>query len=96
MLEDESGRIKLVGERLKDARIVTGVIMGALGMETPNGEFEVIDYCFTEMHSKLSEDDIQTDDMEIDAGGEFHRVPIATSSEMSRFSGRLDSHTFWP
>ena len=71
MLEDESGRIRLVGERLKDARIVTGVIMGALGMETPNGEFEVIDYCFTEMHSQLSEDD-----MEIDGGGGFHRVPI--------------------
>ncbi|KAF8352349.1 DNA polymerase alpha/epsilon subunit B-domain-containing protein [Amanita rubescens] len=67
MLEDESGRIKLVGERLKDARIVTGVIMGALGMETPNGEFEVLDYCFAEMPSQPAEDDVQTDEMEIDA-----------------------------
>lgn len=71
MLEDESGRIKLVGERLKDARIVTGVIMGALGMETPNGEFEVLDYCFAEMPSQPAEDDVQNDDMEIDADGEL-------------------------
>jgi len=71
MLEDESGRIKLVGERLKDARIVTGVIMGALGMETPNGEFEVLDYCFAEMPSQPAEDDVQTDEMEIDGDGEL-------------------------
>ena len=41
MLEDESGRIRLVGECLKSTRLVTGVIVGALGMETPNGDFEV-------------------------------------------------------
>ncbi|KAJ7581047.1 DNA polymerase alpha/epsilon subunit B-domain-containing protein [Mycena floridula] len=46
MLEDESGRVKLIGEPLKAARLVTGVIVGVLGMETPNGEFEVIDICY--------------------------------------------------
>jgi len=45
MLEDASGRISLVGDPLKDARLVTGVIIGALGMENPNGEFEVVDIC---------------------------------------------------
>lgn len=49
MLEDESGRIRLVGERLRSARPVTGVIMGVLGMETGNDEFEVIDFCFAGM-----------------------------------------------
>lgn len=49
MLEDESGRITLVGDRVKNARLVTGVIIGALGVETPNGEFEVIDLCYAEM-----------------------------------------------
>ncbi|KAK2460559.1 hypothetical protein APHAL10511_007029 [Amanita phalloides] len=63
MLEDESGRIKLVGERLKGAQVVTGIIMGALGMETPNGEFEVVDYCFAEIPSQIPE---ETDDMDID------------------------------
>jgi DNA polymerase delta subunit 2 len=42
-LEDESGRIHLVGDKLKKARLVTGVIVAALGMETPNGDFEVVD-----------------------------------------------------
>jgi DNA polymerase delta subunit 2 len=45
MLEDESGRIRLVGERVAKARLVTGVIIGVLGVETPNGEFKVVDLC---------------------------------------------------
>jgi DNA polymerase delta subunit 2 len=45
MLEDESGRIRLVGERVLKALLVTGVIVGVLGVETPNGEFEVVDLC---------------------------------------------------
>ncbi len=49
MLEDESGRIRLVGECLRSARLVTGVIMGALGIETNNGDFEVVDICFAGM-----------------------------------------------
>ncbi len=49
MLEDESGRICLVGERLNNAGLVTGVIMGALGIETNNGDFEVVDICFPGM-----------------------------------------------
>ncbi|KAF7322784.1 Glutamate decarboxylase [Mycena chlorophos] len=46
MLEDESGRLQLVGERVMNARLVTGAIIAALGIETPNGEFEVVDICF--------------------------------------------------
>lgn len=49
MLEDESGRVHLIGECLKGARLVTGVIIGALGMETPSGDFEVVDICYAEM-----------------------------------------------
>jgi DNA polymerase delta subunit 2 len=49
MLEDESGRIRLVGEKIKQAGLVTGIIIAALGMETPAGDFEVIDYCFPGM-----------------------------------------------
>ncbi|KAJ7940876.1 hypothetical protein B0H13DRAFT_2226237 [Mycena leptocephala] len=37
MLEDESGRIQLVGERVVGARL------------TPTGEFEVVDICYAEM-----------------------------------------------
>lgn len=38
--------MKLVGEVIANAGIVTGIIIGALGMETPSGDFEVVDYCF--------------------------------------------------
>ncbi|KAH9946304.1 DNA polymerase alpha/epsilon subunit B-domain-containing protein [Epithele typhae] len=49
MLEDESGRICLVGNRILSTCLVTGVILGALGMETSSGDFEVVDLCFPEM-----------------------------------------------
>ncbi|ORX39674.1 DNA polymerase alpha/epsilon subunit B-domain-containing protein [Kockovaella imperatae] len=51
-LEDESGRVRLVGEVIRRERdrenggLVTGIIMAALGMETSAGDFEVIDLCF--------------------------------------------------
>ncbi|CAG8442216.1 24166_t:CDS:10 [Gigaspora rosea] len=45
-LEDESGRIKLIGDILKQENIVTGVIMAVLGKESSEGNFEVFDICF--------------------------------------------------
>ncbi|KAL7422155.1 DNA polymerase delta small subunit Cdc1 [Cryptotrichosporon argae] len=51
-LEDESGRVRLVGDVIRRERdregggLVTGVIMAALGLETGAGDFEVIDLCF--------------------------------------------------
>ena len=78
MLEDESGRIKLVGERLKNARLVTGVIMAALGMETPHGDFEVADLCFADMAPQSGQEDVECDDvdMDIDPGGESKCVLV--------------------
>ncbi|KAJ5465137.1 uncharacterized protein N7458_000823 [Penicillium daleae] len=43
MMEDESGRIRLTGNLLLSTQLATGVIIAALGTETVNGEFEVID-----------------------------------------------------
>lgn len=43
MMEDESGRIRLTGNLLASTQLATGVIIAALGTETVNGEFEVID-----------------------------------------------------
>jgi DNA polymerase delta subunit 2 len=56
MLEDESGRIRLVGERVRKARLVTGVIIGALGAETASGDFEVVDICYPGMAPQLVSD----------------------------------------
>lgn len=63
MLEDESGRIQLVGERVVAARLVTGVVIAALGIETPTGEFEVVDVCYADMapQPKLDEPEEKMD-----------------------------------
>ncbi len=65
MLEDESGRIKLVGKILADIQLVTGVIVGVLGVDTSTGEFEVVDLCFAGMAPQAGEDD----GMDIDGKG---------------------------
>lgn len=70
MLEDESGRIRLVGDHIRKARLVTGVIIGALGAETANGDFEVVDICYPGMAPQLlSGPEIaeQQDKMEVDS-----------------------------
>ncbi|KAK0503003.1 DNA polymerase alpha/epsilon subunit B-domain-containing protein [Armillaria luteobubalina] len=71
LIEDESGRIKLVGDRVKTAGLVTGVVVGALGVETPNGEFEVVDLCYPGMAPQPAEDE---DTMEQDGGDEWIAV----------------------
>ena len=43
MLEDDSGRIRLVGAILPSIMLVTGCIIAAMGTENSNGEFEVVD-----------------------------------------------------
>ena len=57
MLEDESGRIRLIGKVLEGTPLVTGVIVGVFGAETSSGDFEVIDLCFPGMAPLASEDD---------------------------------------
>ncbi|BGP21411.1 DNA polymerase delta subunit 2 [Rhodotorula toruloides] len=51
MLEDESGRVRLVGSKVDDAEgtFVTGTTMAALGAEMASGDFEVFEYCFAGM-----------------------------------------------
>ncbi|KAI1072645.1 hypothetical protein LB507_002798 [Fusarium sp. FIESC RH6] len=49
MLEDESGRIRLVGDLLKTVNLVTGCIIGVMGTENANGELEVIDIKFPDL-----------------------------------------------
>lgn len=43
MLEDESGRLRLIGAALQHEMLVTGCIIAVLGTEQANGDFEVID-----------------------------------------------------
>ncbi|KAJ1849993.1 DNA polymerase delta small subunit Cdc1 [Coemansia sp. RSA 2703] len=48
-LEDESGRIRLVGDRISNMILASGIVAGVLGVETDNGDFEVADVCFAGM-----------------------------------------------
>jgi DNA polymerase delta subunit 2 len=49
MLEDDSGRIRLVGDMLKTVPLVTGCIVAVMGTENANGELEVIDVKFPDL-----------------------------------------------
>ena len=48
-LEDDSGRIRLVGDLLKTLPLVTGCIIAVMGTENTNGEFEVINVKFPDL-----------------------------------------------
>ena len=43
MLEDESGRLRLIGAPLSAEMLVTGCIIAVMGTENANGDFEVVD-----------------------------------------------------
>ncbi|KAL4913454.1 DNA polymerase alpha/epsilon subunit B-domain-containing protein [Aspergillus aurantiobrunneus] len=43
MLEDESGRLRLTGSKLRTVQLATGAIIAVLGTENANGDFEAID-----------------------------------------------------
>ncbi|EPE10301.1 dna polymerase delta small subunit [Ophiostoma piceae UAMH 11346] len=49
MLEDDSGRIRLVGRALRSVLLVTGCIIAVMGTENENGELEVIDIMFPDL-----------------------------------------------
>ncbi|PHH89260.1 hypothetical protein CDD83_6395 [Cordyceps sp. RAO-2017] len=49
MLEDDSGRVRLVGELLTAFPLVTGCIIAVMGTENSSGEFEVIDIKFPDL-----------------------------------------------
>jgi len=66
MLEDESGRIKLVGDRVAEEHLVTGVIVAALGLESPTGDFEVIDLCTAGLPPFAEEEVVGSDAMDVD------------------------------
>lgn len=45
-LEDESGRVQLTGELLKNTILVTGVVMGVLGVQLTPGVLSVVDIVY--------------------------------------------------
>ena len=49
MLEDDSGRIRLIGDKLKSVPLVTGCVIAVMGTETVNGELDVVDIKFPDL-----------------------------------------------
>jgi DNA polymerase delta subunit 2 len=86
MIEDESGRIQLIGDRLKKANLVTGVIVGALGMETNDGGFEVADLCYAGMPPQESDPDVAPP-----SGGE-DKMDVDGTSHITPYNKRALTH----
>jgi DNA polymerase delta subunit 2 len=55
LLEDESGRIKLIGAKVKSEYLMTGTVIGLLGYENKHGEFEVLDVCYPDYTNDITE-----------------------------------------
>ncbi|CAK7204079.1 DNA polymerase delta small subunit Cdc1 [Sporothrix eucalyptigena] len=49
LLEDDSGRIRLVGKALRTVLLVTGCIVAVMGTENEDGELEVLDIVFPDL-----------------------------------------------
>ncbi|CAK7273031.1 DNA polymerase delta small subunit Cdc1 [Sporothrix epigloea] len=49
LLEDDSGRIRLVGRALRTVLLVTGCIVAVMGTENEDGELEVLDIAFPDL-----------------------------------------------
>ena len=49
MLEDESGRLKLVGANITSEMLVTGCVIAVMGTENASGEFEVIGIAYPDL-----------------------------------------------
>ncbi|KAJ2683673.1 DNA polymerase delta small subunit Cdc1 [Coemansia spiralis] len=60
-LEDESGRIVLVGDAVNKSLLVSGIVAAMLGKETPDGSFEVVDMCFAGMAPQIALPDVTED-----------------------------------
>ncbi|KAA1471233.1 hypothetical protein DENSPDRAFT_819272 [Dentipellis sp. KUC8613] len=71
MVEDESGRILLVGEPLKKVQLVTGIIVGVLGMENSSGEFSVVDLCFAGLAPQEESDNGERMDIDAESQQEY-------------------------
>lgn len=100
MLEDESGRIRLVGDNIKGAGLVTGIIIAVLGMETPEGDFEVLDYCFPGMAPQEQYTAESADGyMDVDYGKYFYSTTrMGTPILFCRRDGdseQMDRCSFW-
>lgn len=70
-LEDESGRIVVVGEFLKGLNLVTGIVVAFLGMEKASGDFEAMDICYPGAAPYANAANGEAKSMEVDTSDEW-------------------------
>ncbi|GAA5836017.1 hypothetical protein JCM3766R1_005130 [Sporobolomyces carnicolor] len=96
MLEDESGRVRLVGTKMiEDAgSFVTGTIVACLGAETSSGDFEVFEYMYCGMPDQPERPTRRQRPTEGEEEGEW--IAIASGLEMGNEQdvGDLKSELF--
>ncbi|EMR84361.1 putative dna polymerase delta small subunit protein [Botrytis cinerea BcDW1] len=89
MLEDESGRLRLIGGQLSKELLVTGCIVAVMGTENANGDFEVVDIKVPDLPPQEPRWEIsgekEEEDTDMDTG-KAGRKKIALVSGLS-FSG---------
>ncbi|KAK0626556.1 DNA polymerase alpha/epsilon subunit B-domain-containing protein [Immersiella caudata] len=98
MLEDDSGRIRLVGSVLKSHILVTGCIIAAMGTENINGEFDVIDIQIADLPpqpgrwelSKPSQNDTKKEPKPKSEDVEMSGSPSAAPSKKIAFVSGLE------
>ena len=102
MLEDESGRLRLVGPPLASEMLVTGCIIAVMGTENANGDFEVVDvkvpdlppqperWHASEPPTKKIKQDEEDEDMEKPAIGSGKKIAIVSGLG---FSGTSTDHS---
>ncbi|GAA5983099.1 hypothetical protein JCM5350_006814 [Sporobolomyces pararoseus] len=80
MLEDESGRVRLVGHKIVEnsGKFVTGTIVACLGAETSSGDFEVFEYLYCGMPDQPKTEPNQDQDEE----GEGEWIGLVSGLEM--------------
>ncbi|GAA5823430.1 hypothetical protein JCM5353_002145 [Sporobolomyces roseus] len=85
MLEDESGRVRLVGQKMVDhnGSFVTGTIIACLGAETSSGDFEVFEYLYPGLPNQKP---LPQEEKEQDEGKEGEWIALVSGLEMGNSS----------
>jgi DNA polymerase delta subunit 2 len=106
MLEDESGRLRLIGPALDSEMLVTGCIIAVMGTENADGDFEVVDIKVPDLppqparwaNSQAPSSDISTRKtkrvkIEDDDDESMDEAPLGTRSKIALVSGLCISGT---
>ncbi|KAM3075629.1 DNA polymerase delta small subunit Cdc1 [Clarireedia jacksonii] len=98
MLEDESGRLRLIGAVFDKEILVTGCIVAVMGTENANGEFEVVDIAVPDLPPQderwgsEEKPDSPKNEEEMELDNSQPRKKIAIVSGLS-FSGTISQHS---